>query len=38
MFVAMGANYNAAAIFTWVFPVLLFVVTMIWLYFQRSRP
>jgi lipopolysaccharide export LptBFGC system permease protein LptF len=34
---AMGSNYNAAAILTWVFPVLLFTITVIWLYFQRGR-
>lgn len=31
-------NFTADAVFTWVFPVFLFVATMVWLYFQRSRP
>lgn len=34
---ALGSNFNAAAVLTWVFPVVLFAATMVWLYFQRSR-
>lgn len=35
---ALGTNYSAAAILTWVAPVVLFLVTVAWLFFQRRRP
>lgn len=34
---ALGSNFNAGAVLTWVFPVLLFTSATVWLYFQRRR-
>lgn len=35
---ALSTHYGVAATLTWVAPVVLFLATVAWLFFQRRRP